>query len=293
MGGAVIIDDAGRVWPAQTRALQHGLGNRQQDFDFPSYAVRNLGFVRIDFPAPASQCVTFRPDMVAPQAVIGAFFTMTESRPRRIALRYFARDREAPAGDPWHYELVSDSTAALHRIEDLINAAVQHRPSAGYLAVRRPLDEVTQVAAGRLAGVLKIWREASGVWQPRLLEVLQRREAPERMMVARIQSADSQVVVHAAVGSYSCAQHWYGDFSAGQDLAALPDREFGARIASTYRGVAESEEPRLDYVDTEVRLSETEVRRFRYERLVMPWQLDGDDRLVLSTSVYRGTLVKG
>lgn len=122
----LIVDDRGTVWPAHSPDLmkRHGDPRRRvQDL------VQELGFLRIDT-FRSSQVVTFRPARTSPAGVIGAYYTVLEFLPQRIALRFFVAEEtgDTPlAPCVWRQEIHGDIHLALRRMDDLISGAEEPR----------------------------------------------------------------------------------------------------------------------------------------------------------------------
>ncbi len=286
---SVIFDDRDGAWPAYSPDLQRRLGNSQKDFDFPAYAVRNLGFVRADFQEAGAR-IFLRPKVLATNALTTAFYDMAMRGTQRIVVSHFCEEEDdipAPAG-PWMDELYGDLGIAYRRVEDLATAAGRLPKLPDYMDVRRPIEEIDRVASGRLAIVLQRWAEAHAILHPELVDQLIRDKRLERFLVVRREPHTQKMVFDFASDGYGTAKYW-GKFVIGQDVEALPDREYGRRLAQTYHAVDDEDEPRLDCVDVTLHLSETEIHRACYERLVLPWLSPAGDRLIMSTSILRGS----
>jgi hypothetical protein len=118
----LIVDDRGTVWPAYSPDLIKRHGDTQRDVDD---LVHDLGFLRIDT-FRSAQMVTFRPGRTSQASVIGAYYTVLEFLPRRVALKFFVADEKAgtaPARGRWRQEIHGDVHSALRRIEALVNIA--------------------------------------------------------------------------------------------------------------------------------------------------------------------------
>lgn len=287
MKNSILIDAEGRNWSVEQPI---GLASIPRDPYSSSYAIHNLGFIRLDFPG-ASTRVSFRPGTVDGIAMAGAFLAIAASQPKRVALRYYTgagdeKDQSTDGDRLWNDEIFGDFNGAFHRMEALVDKVAEPEKPPQLFALRRSLDEIAQIANGRLAIVMQRWREAEGILHERLLDQLAQDNKLERMLLVRQEPRTRRMVFEFATDGYLTAQYW-GKFMPGQDVEALFDRGYGRSLAETYHSTQEEEVPRLEFVDTTVRVSRIENRRACYHRLLLPWRSPGGDRLVMSTSVLQ------
>src|SRR5690606_1829596 len=71
----------------------------------------------------------------------------------------------------------------------------------------------------------------------------------------------------------------------GQPIDYQPDKEYGTWAAAQYDALLETKQPRLDYVEARIHQPSGEMRKSRYERLLLPWRSPAGKPIVTCASV--------
>jgi hypothetical protein len=277
-----LIDDQGRVWYASAPDLGRRLGYPNPDFDLPAYAVRNLGYVLVR-ERRASVHISLRPSMVRPPALASLFYQLAESMPDRLLLSYLQRD--------WKHELLRSAHESMLRLEDLVYAAGARFPRSAYLVQRHPLMPRRHSAMESLSPLLAVWHLTSGRYPDGLVDMLAALGLRERAVVHRNPSGTDRLIFDHRGTAFSHYRPSWNLLAVGRDIEDQPDRAYAARTAETYRAVLRENEPRFEAVDAVINTPGRDVRRSRYDRLILPWRGSDGDRFVTGISVLRTSYI--
>jgi hypothetical protein len=282
MGQSTLIDDRGSLWHAGAPELRRRLGYPNPDFDLAGYAVRNLGFVLVREKG-VSVHVSLRPALVRPPALAALFYRLAEVSPDRLLLSYLQ--------GRWLHEIMRSSYEAMLRLEDLVYAAAYRQPRSAYLVQRHSLAPRRHSALERLGPLLAVWRLTGGRYPDRLTDLLGALDLLDRALVLRNPAGTDRLVFDHRGTAFSFYQPCWNLLAIGRDLEDQPDRDYGVRTAETYRAALAEGEPRFEAVDAVINTPGRDVRRSRYDRLILPWRGSEGDRFTTGVSVLRSSYV--
>ena len=269
----VLIDDAGRRlrWPQDRRRV--ALAYRDPDFDFPDYAVRNLGFAMITQRNGAA-CVRFRPAFCGRRTAISLLALAGESHGARAAIAYFGRT--------WNHEVCRGGAPLQQRLLEILGEPLDEG-GAPFLAVPRRLSGMLHDRGSPFAPVLRRWLD--NVQPGDVREFLETHRLYDRsMIVQRMPDTGAFVFRHSGAGLQLYPSSWARS-AVGRHLHDQPDHAYGRWIADACRAVDEAQVPRHELISATVTPEGRDPRPWRYERLMLPWR-DGDGaRLVVSVSL--------
>jgi hypothetical protein len=266
----VICDDEGQVVPADAPDLARRL-RCAAVADVTGHAVRDLGFIHI-VPRRGALIIKFVPALVHPLAAIAAFYAIASEAPERVVLIHYAEDERI--------EIFVNIAAGIRRIETLLAAARNPIGQSLFQARPLPAGALAAVAGGRFVPLLETWRAQGGRWDMAHYRLLQHLGLIDSTLVTRSQAGSQRVLKEFRGGFEACkaAREW----PIGHDLEDQPDRRFGQWVAATYRGVVAAREPRIEAVDVALAASGRNTSiRFRYDRIVLPWQAQNGDRIAV------------
>jgi hypothetical protein len=267
-----VIDDRGEDEPWPSVRILKDLDLRRVDFDAADFVVRNLGYVlivdRSDFVR-----VRLRPLLVSSRTVAGLFYYLAERRPRRAAIAWF--------GDAWHDEVCGNIKDLFARLSALLQASSRGPVAEPYIATKRSMDTLLAPPGHPFAPLLRAWLKGS---RDDLLGTAREYGLWDRANVVERDPVRGDFFfrhVGKAIQVYS--SEW-GSRAVGRRLGEQPDSAYGKWIEAGCAAVDESGMARCDLVHASVAWRDGEMRRWRYERLMLPFETADARRVVMSIS---------
>ena len=282
MALGTLIDDEGEVWFTAAPELHRRFAHSQSDFNLPAHTVCNLGFVLVRA-QKSSMHVSLRPSLVAPAALAALFYHLSEAAPERVLLSY------PSAG--WRHEVLRSAHEAIYRVEDLVAEASAWRPSSRYLEQRHPLTLRYHSGLQRLAPMLAVWQLTAGRIPGKLTELLSTVGLLQRTVVLRNPGGTDRLIFEHRGSAFLFYQSPWNLEAIGRDMEDQPDRHYATMTARAYRSVLADDEPRFDAVDAVITTPGREVRRSRYDRLILPWRDSNGARFATGVSLLRASYV--
>lgn len=278
----LIVDRDGSVWSAYDESLVERWGYPEPDFDLPSFAVRNLGAVDI-LVDEQQTTITFRWLTVKAEALAGAVQMLEQIPPREVIVRcetHSWTDQRflSPA------EAISWIAANRTLWLGASSRSVITTPRKLNALSDRPLSRIED-GDDSLALLFKKWRLTHGRFSEDVVTFLVRFGMLDRAVITRQKPGDEIIFEHVGSG-ITLYNHVDPDWTytiAGQPVVAQPDQEYGQWVASIFRDVSDRRQPAFDHVDAVVRDGQG-AGRFRYDRLLLPWESADESRLVTSLS---------
>jgi hypothetical protein len=266
----LVIDDCGEehFWPSA--AIFREFDGLRTDCDPLSYAVRNLGFVLI-IDRPDFLRLRLRPLLVSSRAVAALLYWLAERRPARSAIAWFDHT--------WHDEVCGGPKQLYARLTEILNSSTRSRLDEPYLATRRSMDTVLDQPGHPFALLLKTWLRSS---REDLIASAQRQGLWERAMVAERDPATGDFCFLHSGGSIQLYGAEWSAKAAGRRLSEQPDAAYGRWIEQGCRAVDEARMARVELVHAAVSGAGGQVRRWRYERLLLPFEAADSRRVVMS-----------
>src|SRR5258708_6398789 len=274
-----LIDGAGRVWDPYDSDLLAELGEVDPDFDLIDYCVRNLGMVYIVTENELTR-VRFRwvgVSSVALRAADDILLTLPQS-----AIRIACEEAQ------WTERQFADAPTALAWLVNEQQSAFQYSDVAtssrdlNYLSNRR-LSSLSE-NDDKLALLFKKWRIAGRKFSPDVALFLTQFGLLDRAVLARQTEAKSIVWEHIGthLNMYGTAD--WQHMLVGRPVTDQPDRNYGKYTATVFRSALEADEPRFDHVDAVIRERSGVAHRSRYDRLVLPWRSQFNEKIVTTLS---------
>lgn len=278
----LIVDSDGSVWSAYDEKLVERWGYPDPDFDLPSFAVRNMG--AIDISADEKNAtVTFRWLTVKSDALASATQVLSQLPPSSVTVRCETTS--------WTDHSFPDPAAAADWIK--ANRTLWLGTGArSVVAMPRQLNSLSARTLSRIEGsddslalMFKKWRLAQGRFSEDVVNFLVRFGMHDRAVITRQHPGDDILFEHvgARITLYDRGNPDWTYMASGRPVADQPDPEYGRWAAALFRDVLDRREPSFDHVDAVVRDGQG-AARFRYDRLLLPWESDNEARLVTSLS---------
>jgi hypothetical protein len=234
-------------------------------------AVRRCGYVQLT-PNRAGLIVKFDPATVSNLAAVSAFYAIADRAPSRIALH--------AVGEPDRLEVFHDLAGALERMEAVFTARSESaRPLLRSRRLR--LDRLFSFADGRLMPVFETWQNNGGRWCPEVKLLLRRHGLLQWTAMSKSPSnSDRLLKEYRGAGLGQDGRRW-SSAAKGRDVENQPDPRYGAWVAMAHRETLSSGEPRFEALDAGIdSFRRREIFRVRFDRLLLPWDVAGGDRLV-------------
>lgn len=270
----MLIDDAGRRlrWPEDSRRIT--AGHYDPDFDFPEYAVRNLGFVMIT-QRKGAMCVRFRPTFCGRRTAMSLLSLAGDCTDTRAAISYFGRT--------WSHEVCRGGQPLQRRLLEILGEPAGETGEPPFLAVPRRLSGLLRDGDNPFAPVLRRWLD--NVQPGDIHEFLESRRLYDRsMIVARMPDTGAFVFRHSGAGLQLYSSGWARS-AVGRHLHDQPDHAYGRWIDDACRAVDDAQVPRYELISATVAPDGHDPRPWRYERLMLPWRATDGARLVVSVSL--------
>jgi len=248
--------------------------------DWPDHAVRELGYVLVRERA-SSLHVSLRPSLVTEAALAALFYRVAEAMPERVLLSYLL--------DDWRHEVVRGSHEAMMRLEDLVSAAAQWQPNVRYQEHTQALTPGRHAAFERWMPLLAVWRLAGGRAPGPLIDLFATLGLIDRAVVLRMPKDSERLIFEHRGTGLSFYRPCWSLMLLGHDVEDQPDRDYAAMTARAYRAALGRREPRLDAVDAVISSPGQDVRRYRYDRLILPWDGVDGTRYASGISILRAS----
>lgn len=268
----LVIDDRGEAhyWPSAT--IFREFEGLRSNCDPLAYAVRNLGFVLV-IDRPDFLRLRLRPLLVSSRTVAALFYWLAERRPSRSAIAWF--------DDTWHDEVCGGSKQLYNRLAEVLHGSTGNPLAEPYLATRRSMDTILDPPGHPFAPLLKVWLRGS---REDLLAIAQQQGLWQRAMVAERDPATGGFCFRHSGGSIQLYGAEWSAKAAGRRLSEQPDAAYGRWIEQGCAAVDESRTARVELVHASVVGAGGQVRRWRYERLLLPFEAADGRRVVMSIS---------
>lgn len=275
----LLITPAGAWISGDSPALHHAIGYPEADFDAVGFAVRNLGYIKLETVEDLLLDLEFHPLHVSRLAHDAAQQHLSEAHHRLVRLRYLAEE--------WRTELAVNAEQAARRLGELcapyVVPVVERQPFTVTPQGNRRLFDPEEDAALRL--LFQKWRACFQQFDDSVLPFAARRGLADRMLIVGVRSIGEDPVFR-----YIGEQYWgFGrDFflrAVGQKVRQQPDSRYGEWVAQFYQEVAASRQPRFDRIEARIEKS-ARGRDYRYDRLMLPWSTPSGEVLVTVCSRF-------
>lgn len=274
---AFLVTPDGRWLPEGGADFLTEVGDPDPDFDAPMFAVKNLGFVRIELIADLVVSITVHPRNVDLNSLIAVEHSLASSTARAFYLRYLTTR--------WETEMLSSAGQAFERLHNLYALARMREPTPNerFAANRRSYEQLFQDSSHELRPVLQKWRMAFGTFDETVLPFMSRHGLLRRTVVVGVDPRDAEPVFRYIGDGFN----WLGDDdfplrALGDKVTHQPDREYGQWVAEDYRRTALRKLPQADTISAALR---GRTGRTVYDRLLLPWNTTYGEILVTVSSM--------
>jgi hypothetical protein len=268
----LVIDDLGAEHPWPWSPIFRQLDGLGPDCDPLAYIVRNLGFILI-IDRPDFLRLRLRPLLVSTRSVAALFYWLAERRPARSAITWY--------DEGWHDEVCGSPRQLRNRLGAILQGGAARLPAELYLATRRHMDTVLDPPGHPFAPLLKAWLRGS---REELLASAQQQGLWQRAMVAERDPVSGGFRFRHSGGSIQLYGAEWSDQAAGRLIREQPDGAYGSWIEQGCAAVDDMRTARVELVHAAVTGTDGQLRRWRYERLMLPFEAIDGGRIVMSIS---------
>jgi hypothetical protein len=272
-----LVSPEGRWLPEGSPEFLREVGDLDPDYDAAMFAVKNLGFIKVEIITELVVSITLHPSNVDLNSLIAVNHVLSKSTARAFCIRFLTTR--------WEREILPNAERAFERLHDLYSLAhlEDHRSSERFSAVRQDHERILSNDEHRLRPILQKWRMAFGQFDDTVLPFMARHGFLRRTVVVGVQPNDPDPVFRYVGDAFD----WLGDRdfayrAIGEKVTNQPDREYGQWVAEDYRQTALRKLPQLDKVNAALR---GRSGRTVYDRLLLPWATRSSEILVTVSSL--------
>lgn len=272
-----LVTPDGRWLPEGGTDFLEEVGDLDPDYDAPMFAVKNLGFARVELISDLVISITVHPRNVDLNSLIAIEHSLANSSARAFYIRFLTTR--------WETELLSTAQQAFERLHNLyLLARVQERaPSERFAATRRNYEQLFMDSGHELRPVLQKWRMAFGSFDETVLPFMSRHGLLRRTVVVGVDPRETEPVFRYIGDAFN----WLGDDdfplrALGDKVTHQPDGDYGQWVAEDYRRTALRKLPQVDTISAALR---GRSGRTVYDRLLLPWTTSYGEILVTVSSL--------
>jgi len=272
-----LVSPEGRWLPEGSPEFLREVGDLDPDYDAAMFAVKNLGFIKVEIITELVVSITLHPSNVDLNSLIAVNHVLSKSTARAFCIRFLTTR--------WEREILPNAERAFERLHDLYSLAhlEDHRSSERFSAVRQDHERILSNDEHLLRPILQKWRMAFGQFDDTVLPFMARHGFLRRTVVVGVQPNDPDPVFRYVGDAFD----WLGDRdfayrAIGEKVTNQPDREYGQWVAEDYRQTALRKLPQLDKVNAALR---GRSGRTVYDRLLLPWATRSSEILVTVSSL--------
>lgn len=278
MVASILIDERGRAWPANSATLARQLGYADARVDLASFAVAERGAIHIRSIEDGVR-VTLRPGTFSRVALAAALQALNDLAPPRIML-------VTRSGGETHAELFTSVFAFIEHAEQLAAEPPIEIKVPRY-SVQRSLRNLATPSFAMVRPIVDLWKERRGELGDEVHRAIVTAGLFSRAVLARQPAQSSRLIVEHLGAGIMIMRPCEAMLTVGHEFSEQPDRDYGAWVAEAYAETSSARRPRLDSVRAFIRASDGTTLRTRYDRLLLPWRSDGNDRFVMCLSIRR------
>lgn len=267
------------------RALQHDVERLidypRAEFDIIEYAMRNMGWIRVDYSLERQQIVlTFKALAVTEEALTAACTLLLVPKLSMVILKYDFYG--------WLEETYPDGSAAGIRIMEIAQSAAQARRQTEFFAVAKDPDALLQepdAESQRLGDLLRVWQTTRGRFTPKTIPLLEQLNLLSRTLLIE-PDGETKCGKFTFIGSGFTVygENWPQE-GIGVSVEEQFDSGYGQWVAKALRVIRETGIPQYEHVDARIRTPSGAAQRSRYKCLRTLWRDENSYPIMMTTSV--------
>jgi hypothetical protein len=277
MGGGMLIDPRGRVWPDDSWELARRVGYKDARDDVATFAVRERGFVHLR-PRTDGMHVALREGRFNLTAFAGLMLELGRTKPPRILLRVLAEDGP-------NFQLFTD----LHDLCSHLEPLASDRPlevRVPRLSERRNARVLSLPPFAAARPTVDLWEKTRGELTDEVYDSVAAGGLLGRTIVARQVPRTSRLVFWQIGAGIKLMRPCEALLAIGRDLQDQPDRRYGEWVTEAYEQTLWDRRIRVDSCRASIQTSAAAMLRVRYDRVLLPWRAKGE-LFVMCLSIQR------
>jgi hypothetical protein len=277
----MLITADGQSVLANSDAFRAALGDPDPDYDAVGFAVRNLGFIKVQVLDRVVTEIELHPRNVERPALLALEKLLGEVGTNLFRIKYLE--------DEWHSEISADADHIVTRLRQLCTPVFEPQLTDRFRVETLDPDLVFSRRSEAPDSFLPLamkWRVSFGRFNRSLIPFSIEKGLFDRLMIAEVNSHDEHPVFRLIGEGFSWLERDYRRGAIGQALTTMPDKSYGQWLSDIYRAVARSGKPRLDRVTAQMQLVPGQKPEYRtcYERLLLPWRGPSGETLISLTA---------
>lgn len=254
------------------------LGDPEPDYDAPAFAVKNLGFIKIQVIEQSIVEIEMHPRNVEITALLAVQQQVVSSNVNLFRIRYFDTD--------WHSEISSSAEHTVSRLSELCTPAFNPPQQERFVVETRDFSTVLDDDDHWFRPMAQKWRVSFGQFDPGVISIAVSKQLLSRMMIIGV-TRDQDPVWRFIGEGHKWLGGQYHHRGLGEKVENMPDKDYGSWVSEFYRSVARAGQPRYDVINGPIRY-EDELGRpqkvINYERMLLPWKTPSNEILVTMCS---------
>jgi len=270
----LVTPDGRWVFPNSEEFLT-ALGDPAPDYDAISFAVKNLGFVKLQIIGQSIIEIELHPRNVELPALLAAQQQLLSRRIKLFRIRFFDTS--------WHSEISSSAERTIARLSELCAPVFTPPQTDRFLIESRDFSTLFHDEDNPLRPLAQKWRVSFGHFDPSIISLAVRYQFLSRMMIAGIRPHPAEPVWRFIGEGHKWIGSDFQHLGIGEKVENMPDKEYGAWAAEFYKSVAASCQPRYDFITAVLQYEDEDGkprRPVRYERLMLPWRTPSNEVFV-------------
>jgi len=279
----LVTPDGQWVLPDSAEFLA-ALGDPQPDYDAIAFAVKNLGFVKIQVIQQSIVEIELHPRNVELAALLAVQQQLLTSDVKLFRIKYLT--------ESWQSEISSSAQSTIARLSELCTPTYSPPPDERFIVQPKDFAALFDDEDNNLRPIAQKWRIRFGQFDPTVLSLAINHDLLSRMMIVGVTPRRAEPVFRF-IGD---GHRWIGGRqrvgAMGDKVVNQPDKQYGEWVNNFYRSVALSGQPRYDLVTADLQYEDEPGRPRRpvhYERLLLPWRTPSEEVFVTMCSKILGT----
>jgi hypothetical protein len=254
------------------------LGDLDPDYDAASFAVKNLGFIKIQSIDNLIIEIELHPRNVELPALLAVQQHLLSSQVKLFRIKYFDL--------VWHSEITCSSEQTIARLAELCCPKLVPQPNEKFIVEPRDYSALFDNEESQLRPMLQKWRMSFACFDSSVISLAIQHQLLSRMAIVGVKPRQPDPVFRFIGDGFKWLEHDHQLHVIGQKVEDLPDKDYGMWVAEFYKSVAAAGQPRADYVIAQMHpwphVSQSYITR--YERLLLPWKTPSGEVFVTSWS---------
>lgn len=279
----LVTPDGQWVLPDTSEFFQ-ALGDPDPDYDAVAFAIKNLGFIKVRIIEQSLIELELHPRNVEVPALLAVQQQLLMSQVKLFRIKYFDTD--------WRSEISASAEQVIGRLSELCSPVFTPPSTERFVLEPHDLSELFNDENNALRPLAQKWRVSFAQFDPSIVSLAVMHRLLPRLMIAGIKPNQREPVWRFIGNEHRWIGSTYQFQGIGENVANMPDKDYGAWAAEYYKAVASSGQPRYDMVSGTIQFEDESGRPrrwYRYERLMLPWKTPSGEVLVTMCSRPTGT----